>query len=183
VIADLSNQIHGLAGRSGLLDSLMKGAAEYLIFAVLLVFVALWFQQDGLRIAIAAALGAVVAIALGVLIGDVWTEQRPFVAEHFTPLIAHPADAGFPSDHLLALGGVVGAMLWRARLLAALTTLLAVVVAFARVFVGVHYVGDVAGGFAIGVACGLLAWLVLAPAVPQLASLYRMLGRRRRAAG
>lgn len=35
---------------------------------------------------------------------------------------------------------------------------MALVVAFARVYVGVHYVSDVAGGFALGLVCGALMW-------------------------
>src|SRR5258708_5595181 len=158
---DLSGWVHGLAGHVGVLDALMKGAAEYLVFAVVAVLIGLWFHEDGVRTGLAVVLGALAAVAIGTLIAGVWNEPRPFVAGHFLPLISHSADASFPSDHLLALGAVSGALWARARPLAVLTALLSLIVAYARVYVGVHYAGDVLAGFGIGLLCGVLAWLAL----------------------
>lgn len=169
-----------LAGRFPLLDALMRAAAADLVFAALLVILAAWCHRDGLRTVVAIGGGAVAALAIGALLGSLWPEQRPFVAEHFTPLIAHSADASFLSDHLLALGAITGATWWRMRGLAALTVALSVVVAFARVFVGVHYVGDVAAGFAIGLACGAGAWWALAPLTPLLSRVDDLLRGRLR---
>jgi len=178
--ADLSSPIEHLAGRYPALDSVMRFAADNLVYALVVVVAAAWFHRDGLRTVAAIVLGAIVALAVGAIIAGIWTEQRPFVAEHFTPLIAHSADASFPSDHLLALGAVAGATWWRMRGLAAVTVVLSVIVAFARVFVGVHYVGDVAGGFAIGFVCGAVAWLALGPLTPLLTRVDAELGSRLR---
>ncbi len=153
----------------------MRVAAADLVFAVLVVVILAWCHPDGLRTVLAIGVGGLVALALGALMGAVWPEQRPFVAEHVTPLIPHSADASFPSDHLLALGVVAGATWWRMRSLALVTLVLSVIVAFARVFVGVHYVGDVAGGFAVGLACGAAAWLGLAPLTRLLARVDHLL--------
>jgi undecaprenyl-diphosphatase len=135
------------------------------------------------------SMGAV-ALALGfnLALGSLIYEPRPFVSHpgivHL--LISHAADASFPSDHAavasamastLALYVPLAAWFWlrqfkrasgslRAaglRLLAAsvLLALIAVgmvgAIGFARVYVGVHYPGDIAGG----VACGLLAAVLL----------------------
>ena len=43
----------------------------------------------------------------------------------------------------------------RARVICAL------LIAWGRVFVGVHYAGDVLAGLAIGAVCGLVCWLVV----------------------
>jgi len=173
--ADLSTPIQHLAGRFSVLDAVMRVAAADLVFAVVLVVVLAWCHPDGLRTVLAIGLGGLVALVLGAVIGAMWPEQRPFVAEHFTPLIPHGADASFPSDHLLALGAVTGATWWRMRGLALVTFVLSLIVAFARVFIGVHYVGDVAGGFAVGLACGAAAWLGLAPLTPLLARVDHLL--------
>lgn len=178
--ADLSSPIEHLAGRYPTLDSIMRVAASDLVYVAALVVLVAWCHRDGLRTVLAIGAGAVVALLIGSIIGQLWDEQRPFVAQHFTPLIAHSADASFPSDHLLALGAVAGATWWRMRRLAVLTFLLAVVVAFARVYAGVHYVQDVVGGFAIGAACGAAAWLALGPLVPTLARADDLLPRRLR---
>lgn len=175
--ADLSTSLHDLAGRSTLADNLMEAMARYLILALALVFVALWFHRDGLRGGLAAAAGAIIAVGIGAVLSALIPEQRPFVADHFTPLISHSADASFPSDHLLAIGGVAGGTWLASRPLAVATLLIGVLVAFARVYVGVHYVADVASGLAIGFAVGLAAWFLLRLAVPLLRLLDERLQR------
>ena len=136
----------------------MRFAAVYLIAAAALVAIPLWLRSDGLRTLVAAALGALLAVALTFAIGMLWDRPRPFVAEHFTPLISHAADASFPSDHLAALGAVTICVWLSSRRLGFVVGLIALVVAFARVYVGVHYVSDVAGGFALGLVCGAFMW-------------------------
>jgi membrane-associated phospholipid phosphatase len=49
-----------------------------------------------------------------------------------------------------------------ARRLALATAAAALVVAFARVYVGVHWVTDVAAGFLLGLVCGVVAWRLYA---------------------
>jgi undecaprenyl-diphosphatase len=155
---DLSGPIRSISGHSGVLDGAMRFAAVYLIVAAALVAIPLWLRSDGLRAVVAAALGALLAVALTAAIGMLWDRPRPFVAEHFTPLISHAADASFPSDHLAALGAVTICVWFTSRRLGFIVGLIALVVGFARVYVGVHYVSDVAGGFALGLACGALMW-------------------------
>ena len=136
----------------------MRFAAVYLIVAAALVAIPLWLRSDGLRTVVAAALGALLAVALTAAIGMLWDRPRPFVAEHFTPLVSHAADASFPSDHLAALGAVTICVWFTSRRLGCIVGLIALVVAFARVYVGVHYVSDVVGGCALGLVCGALMW-------------------------
>jgi undecaprenyl-diphosphatase len=155
---DLSGPIRSISGHSGLLDGAMRFAAVYLIVAAALVAIPLWLRSDGLRTVVAAVLGALLAVALTAAIGVLWDRPRPFVAEHFTPLISHAADASFPSDHLAALGAVTICVWFTSRRLGLIVGVIALVVAFARVYVGVHYVSDVAGGFALGLLCGALMW-------------------------
>jgi undecaprenyl-diphosphatase len=178
-VADLSSAIHGLAGRSSAVDSLMAFLAQDLLYAVVLVFAVLWFRRDGLRAGLAAGLGAVLAVGVSALIGDIHYSARPFVAEHFTPLFAHGNDASFPSDHLCALGGVAGGVWTSSRVLGGATALLAALVAFARVYAGIHYVADVVAGFLIGVSCGLIVWQAIRPAMPLIDRVDAELRRRR----
>lgn len=166
-IPDLSGAIRSLSGLWRPLDDLMRFAAVYLVFAAALIALLIWLHRDGLRACVAVALGAILAVALTAAIGALWDRPRPFVAEHFTPLISHAADASFPSDHLAALGAVTICAWLTSRRLGIVTAIIAAVVAFARVFVGVHYVSDVIGGFVLGMLCGGLMWRItsLAPSV------------------
>jgi undecaprenyl-diphosphatase len=115
---------------------------------------------------VAIVLGAGMALAIGSLIGAWWFEPRPFVVDHFTPLVQHIADAGFPSDHLLLLGAVIGACWMAARRLAVAVGVLGLLVGTARVYVGVHWPEDVVAGFVIGVAAGAGVWALLVPVIP-----------------
>lgn len=175
---DLSTWIRSLAGHAAWTDMLMRFLAVYGVAAVAFLLAAAWFgSRDGLRACIAALMGAVLGLAGSVGIGQLWDRPRPFVAGHFVPLIAHASDASFPSDHLAVLGAVVLGLWFAARRLAMLTVLVAVVVAFARVYVGVHYVSDVAGGFVLGLVCGGLAWVATGLVAAPLGRLDALLAR------
>jgi undecaprenyl-diphosphatase len=155
----MSAWIHDLAGHAAWLDAAVGAIAVYGVAAVAPVLAAVWLiRADGLRACLAAVAGAAFGLAASAAIGLLWDRPRPFVAQHFTPLISHAADASFPSDHLAVLGAVVMALWFTARRLALVTAIVALAVAFARVYVGVHYVSDVAGGFVLGLMCGALAW-------------------------
>jgi undecaprenyl-diphosphatase len=177
--ASVSSALHDLAGRSAAFDDLVRFAAEYLLYASLLVALALWLRPQGLRAGIATAGGAIIALIVGGIIGTLWDRPRPFVAGHFTPLFAHPDDASFPSDHLLVLGALAGAALMAWRPAALVTLALAVAVALGRVIAGIHYVGDVVGGFLIGAAAAIAVWVALTPVLSLLADVDRELRRMR----
>jgi undecaprenyl-diphosphatase len=166
--ASVSSALHGLAGRSTALDDVVRFAAEYLIYAALLVALAVWLRPRGLRAGVAAVGGALVGLGAGAVAGSVWDRPRPFVAGHYAPLFAHANDASFPSDHLIVLGALAGAfwLAWRAAAL--VTTALAVAVGAGRVIAGVHYAGDVVGGFLIGALAAMVVWSALTPLAPVL---------------
>jgi len=178
-MVDLSNAIHGLAGHSALADELGRIAADYLVLFGAFVLVWLYVRQQSLRTFIAASFAAVVAVGVAGLIGLVDYVPRPFVAEHFIPLIKHASDSSFPSDHLAALGAVCGAAWLTARPLSIATAVVAAIVAFARVYVGVHWVTDVAAGFGLGVLSGLMTWYASAAADPFVTRLDRVTRRLR----
>ena len=178
-LAEVSSSIHDLAGRSSAFDSVMKFLAQDLLYAAVVVFVVLWFRRDGLRAGLAAGLGALLALGISTLIGDIHYSARPFVADHYAPLFAHTDDASFPSDHLCALGAIAAGAGMSSRLLGNAAALLAVVVAFARVYAGIHYVTDVVAGFLIGAACAILVWYAAQPVMPLVDRLDSVLQRRR----
>src|SRR2546421_11267617 len=146
-LGDLSGSIHGWSGRYSALDNVMSFLAQDVIYLALLAFVVLWFRRDGLRAGLAAGAGAVLALMIAGIIGAIHYSARPFVAGHYAPLFSHSDDASFPSDHLAILGAVTAGAWMGSRLLGVAAGLLAVIVAFARVFAGVHYVTDVGVGF------------------------------------
>lgn len=99
---------------------------------------------------------------------------RPWAALELAPLVSGPTDFSFPSGHacgsftvtafaatlLLArrpAAASAGMAPMRASALAVLALALAAGVAFSRVYLGVHYPGDVLAGAALGTAIGVTA--------------------------
>ena len=89
---------------------------------------------------------------------------RPPVADPSQPRqIPLPLSKSFPSSHAsMAMVGVftIGALYPSA---VPALVLLALVLCFSRVYLGVHYLGDVLGGLVYGLAWGA-AWILLVPA-------------------
>lgn len=87
---------------------------------------------------------------------------RPFVSvAHVSLLITRPASASFPSSHATTAlaGAVLLSWFWPRSRRGFL--LLAIAIAFSRVYVGVHYPADVLAGAAIGTAIALAAIRVI----------------------
>ncbi|MFE2379073.1 phosphatase PAP2 family protein [Streptomyces sp. NPDC059398] len=139
-----------------------------LLFAVL--FVVVWWRArtasaQAMTLALLAPLGTAIAYVLSEVLKTVIHEDRPCraVAGAMKPLIDCPAqgDWSFPSNHsIIAAAAAVGLSLAMVRLVW-LTVPVALLMAFSRVFVGVHYPHDVIVGLILGALIALLAseWL------------------------
>jgi undecaprenyl-diphosphatase len=161
----LFKAVNGLAGHSGVLDAIMEAIATKGPFVLVGLVALLWLLPSpttprGLerRLVLYAVLTAAVALGINQVIGHLWLRPRPFVAHHVTLLIAGSHDSSFPSDHAalgfgLALPILLGRRDWGLLLLCG-----ALILGFARVFVGAHYPGDIAGSFVIALALTALFW-------------------------
>jgi undecaprenyl-diphosphatase len=139
--------------------------AQDLLFVLAAVAVVVWLtcrRADKARLA-AEAVAGLALVGVGIWVAaHLHADPRPFVHDpRSTPLFAHPADNGFPSDHSAA-AGLLAALVFRyRRLLGVLVGAGAALVAWARVAAHVHHAQDVLAGLAIGLAAGALAiWLV-----------------------
>ena len=159
--------INGLAGHSHLLDAVMiffaKDALE--IYAVL--FVVAWFALPKKDIQhrhalVVAGFSGILALLINVVISHIWFRPRPFTVFQkgtFTQLVPHSADASFPSDHASgSFGFAAGSWGHNTKWISHTFTVIAVIVMFARVYVGVHYPTDVIGGMIIGIIAGKVMW-------------------------
>ena len=201
--------INGRAGHSATLDHVMVFGANDLIFALPLVLLLVWFALArwspfsrwlakrlgasaaererwlGQRALLSAVVGVVLALCLNILLGALIFEPRPFISHPGVvhKLIAHAADASFPSDHEAVAMSIaltlVFYVIWllgrfsRERadarlgrvapaLLGALVAVaMAVFIGFARVYVGVHYPVDIVGGAICAVVGVALAFGLL----------------------
>lgn len=113
------------------------------------------------RFPCAAAAGATavaVAAVVVTLLKQLFDRARPPLADlSLDPIGIVPASASFPSGHAAtAFAAAVAVGLVHPRLRRPLIAL-AVVVALSRVYLGVHYVLDVAAGALLGIAIGYAA--------------------------
>jgi undecaprenyl-diphosphatase len=116
--------------------------------------------------ALTALLAAGLAFGTNQVISHFWARPRPFTSHPGVHvLLAHPADASFPSDHVAAAIAISMVLLSIHRRLGIVAVGMSLLVGYARVYAGDHYPGDVLGGVVVG---GLAAAVVGALRVPEL---------------
>src|SRR5579862_8200821 len=131
----------------------------YLIPA-LLALLWLFGDRDQRSAAVRACCVAFLALGLNQLIGMVWMHPRPFMIGLGHTFIEHVPDSSFPSDHGTLFASVALTFLLAGlRRCGVLVALAGVAIAWARVYIGVHFPLDMAG--AAGIAC--VAYLLVAP--------------------
>src|SRR5665213_707981 len=134
------------------MDSFFIFSATYLFVLSILIISGYFLQQPmhAKKRMVVFALGSLaLTYVVGLLSGRLYFDPRPFVVGHFTPLIPHAPDNGFPSDHALLVSAIatVGSY-WNWKL-GAVLWIIASIVAVARVYVGVHHPIDVIGSIVI----------------------------------
>ena len=153
------------------------------IFLVPLMLIAGWLRGDTPHrtLLLEATASGLFALLINQIIGLVWQHPRPFMIGVGHTLIAHVADSSFPSDHLTLLLAVAFSFVLRARWLICGTILLAVSLpmAWARIYLGVHFPLDMVGAVAVAIAsastCYSLRKVIATPVLIPAEQLYRWL--------
>lgn len=162
--------INDFARDSGWLHGFMSGYTDYGIALFGLLLVAGWLlarRRDDIPGVAAvgwAGIGAVVALALNQLVSHTVAEPRPFRSlPHVLVLVHRSSDFGFTSDHAVLAGAIATGLLYVDRRLGVFTWCAAIVFAFSRVYVGVHYPHDVVAGLGLGTAVVLVGRILAQP--------------------
>jgi membrane-associated phospholipid phosphatase len=168
--------INRLADRTGWAHSLFKANAGYgiVLFAVLLLAAYIDGRQHADLTAVAAslwaALAAMAALGVGQIIGGAVDRARPYeTMSNVHLLVDKTTDFAFPSDHATVAGAVAVGLLFANRRWGIVASVLAVLMAFTRVYVGAHYPGDVLAGLALGGLVSTAGWFVVVPVLHRLA--------------
>lgn len=83
-------------------------------------------------------------------------------------LIDRPRFYSFPSGHTTASFAMVGVALMRCRVITFMPILmLAMLIAFSRIYLRVHYLTDVIAGMILGLTCGICSVLIFNTVVPM----------------
>ena len=147
-------------------------AAQWLVFVVPATLAIAWIAgaRATRRDSIEAGVAACVALALAQVLRYFWYSPRPFVIGIGTQLVPHDADGSFPSDHLTFIWGVAAGLLMSRSTRAIGVTLaaLGVVVAWGRIYVGVHWPIDMAGAALVATAAATSVRLYGRPVSAQL---------------
>ena len=160
--------INAEPGESHFLIALSRIVAGDVIGLVPLLLVLLWVRgrperRGGL---VATAIAAALALGANQIVGQFWYEPRPFMIGLGRTLMAHAPENSFPSDHttfMMTVGiGLIAtgaAPRW-----GRIVTIAGVLVAWARIYLGVHFPLDmIASAIIAGIFAALSVWLV-APA-------------------
>lgn len=150
------------AGLAGWRLSAAVFAAEWVILLVPAALVVLWFSgfPAQRRAAVQASLAAAGGLAISGLLGKLWFHPRPFMAGIGHTFMHHAPDSSFPSDHATIMFTVALVLAFsqslQAQRIGRALLPLAFVVAWSRVFLGVHYPLDMAGALAVAALMTLL---------------------------
>jgi len=173
--------VNGFARTTPALQAPMRLYAEYgvVLFAAVLLLSWWWARAhpdtETMAKALWAPAGALLAIGLNQPLSNLVGEARPYTEfPHALVLVAHSQDYSFPSDHAVMAGAVAVGVLLTHRRLGALTVVAALLLAFARVYVGAHFPLDVIVGLLFGAAVSLTGYLaVRRPLASAVAGLTR----------
>ncbi|WP_371617265.1 phosphatase PAP2 family protein [Streptomyces sp. NBC_00454] len=161
---------------------------EYGLFLFGALFIAVWWRARGasdprtVALALLAPLATALAYVASELVKSSVDEERPCraVAGAAASLITCPAtgDWSFPSNHATLAGAAAVTLAMAVGRLAPLTVPLALLMAFSRVFVGVHYPHDVGMGLLLGASLAALAVLALTGPTSRIIAAMRANGGR-----
>ena len=165
MLTTLNHRLFLILNASGQPDpltvTLAEIAASWLVYAAAALVVALWIwgRRDARGALLATVLGVSVALGINQILGLLWFEPRPFMIGLGHTLALHVGENSFPSDHATFLWSLGFALLatGAARWWGAMVCMVGLLVAWARVYLGLHFPIDMAASFFVAIAGAGLA--------------------------
>jgi undecaprenyl-diphosphatase len=128
--------------------------AKYLIWIVViaaLVYIAKQEKEKRWKIMISAIFILPISYVVAKILAHFYYDPRPFVVNHFMPLIAHAPDNGFPSDHTLFGAAIASVIFLFNKKMGIVLFILTLLIGLSRILAGVHHPVDILGSFVIAI--------------------------------
>ena len=150
-------------------------------YLLMLFLLFLWFLGDQAlkERAFKAVFFTAIALGTGFIISQIYFHPRPFMIGVGHTFIEHAPDASFPSDHMLIFSTIALSYWFSGRKFAgSLLLVLAALVAWSRVYLGVHFPMDMLGAFCIALIVnifGIWLWKIFGERILQfITQLYQI---------
>jgi undecaprenyl-diphosphatase len=138
--------------------------ANDLLYCMIALFAWFWLRGDYQikKQILKAFIFTSIAIFISQCISHIYYHPRPFVMDVGRTLIYHSPNGSFPSDHMLIFSSIAFSYFFSTyRKLGIFLIMLAWLVAWSRIYVGVHFPLDMLGAFVLAFALnffGLTLW-------------------------
>jgi len=133
--------------------------ANDLLYIMLVIFLVLWFKGNlnTKKQILKAFIFTSIAITISQIISQLFYHPRPFVMEVGRTIIFHVPNGSFPSDHMLIFSTIAFSYFFSKQRIIGLGLIgLAWLVAWSRIYLGVHFPLDMLGAFFIALAINIL---------------------------
>jgi len=146
----------------------------YLIYLVPIILLVTWFwpvspsqggSAQGKKIALGAAFAGLFSwVIFAKILALIVKRPRPFDSGGFTEILFKRPDFSFPSDHAAFVFALTFYFyLSGYKKLAYFLVVLAVLISFARIGIGVHFPSDILSGAILGILGAWIVWLFEKP--------------------
>lgn len=156
--------INQLAGQHAWFDSFVIRLAGLTPYVFIVLLIAMWFfVNPQKRYASFLAGGSVLlAMLLSYCVGKLFFHPRPFMDGLDVQLVSHAPDTSFPSDHTTFVFAIAFSLLFSLanKSLGWFLVVVSLLSGIARVYVAVHYPGDIAGALVIGAIAAAIVFFI-----------------------
>ncbi|UOD35384.1 undecaprenyl-diphosphatase [Deferribacteraceae bacterium V6Fe1] len=149
--------INGLNG-SAILDHVFVLITKYspYLYAIILIILYLFYNRDK---ALYVFYSSLLGLLLNLIITIFYYHPRPFELGLGHTLINHTIETSFPSDHATLVFSIsISTIIFGKKSIGFLLFILAVIIGFSRIYVGVHFPLDILGSFFVSIISVLIIY-------------------------
>lgn len=156
-------------GLGTFIDSITAFISNYIFlfifWLVILIFIFIKDKKKGKNVIIAIAIALILYLAIsegvakGIVGSEIYFRERPYSAHpaEIIPIGMINTNTSFPSNHMASTLAILSVILlfYRKKWIWILSILFILLMAFARMHNGMHYLTDIAAGALLGIIFGL----------------------------